>query len=64
MRLELLSLRVQDPNSKVLGPKYYTTCGIWALKPHYLGPRTLRAWECLVFRAPRGLMTAATLNPP
>ena len=26
----------------VLGPKYYTINGIWALKPHYLGPWTLK----------------------
>ena len=31
------------PNSMVLGPKYYNINGIWALKPHYLGPWTLRA---------------------
>ena len=32
----------KDPNNKVSGPKYYDTIGIWALKPHYLGPWTLR----------------------
>ena len=32
----------KDPNNKVLGPKYYGVNGIWALKPHYLGPWTLR----------------------
>ena len=26
----------------VLGPKYYNLNGIWDLKPHYLGPWTLR----------------------
>ena len=26
----------------VLGPKYYNLNGIWALKPYYLGPWTLR----------------------
>ena len=26
----------------VLGPKYYNVNDIWALNPHYLGPRTLR----------------------
>ena len=31
-----------------LGPKYYNVNGIWALKPYYLGPWTLR--ECLGFR--------------
>ena len=25
-----------------LGPKCYNISGIWALKPHYLGPWTLR----------------------
>ena len=29
-------------NNRVLGPKYYNVNGIWALKPCYLGPRTLR----------------------
>ena len=32
----------KDPNNRVLGPKYYNVDGIWALKPHYLGPWTLR----------------------
>ena len=31
-----------DPNNGVLGPKYYHVNGIWALKPYYLGPWTLR----------------------
>ena len=26
----------------MLGPKYYNVNGIWALKPYYLGPWTLR----------------------
>ena len=30
----------KDPNIRVLGPKYYNMNGIWALKPHYLGPWT------------------------
>ena len=29
-------------NDRVLGPKYYNINGIWALKPCYLGPWTLR----------------------
>ena len=29
-------------NNRALGPKYYNINGIWALKPHYLGPWTLR----------------------
>ena len=29
----------------VLGAKYYSVNGIWALKPYYLGPWTLR--ECV-----------------
>ena len=32
----------KDPNNRVLGPKYYNIHGIWALKPKYLGPWTLR----------------------
>ena len=32
----------KDPNNRVLGPKYYNINGIWALKPCYLGPWTLR----------------------
>ena len=32
----------KDPNNRVLGPKYYTINGIWALKHYYLGPWTLR----------------------
>ena len=31
----------KDPNNRALGPKYATINGIWALKPHYLGPWTL-----------------------
>ena len=27
---------------RALGPKYYNIVGIWALKPYYLGPWTLR----------------------
>ena len=32
----------KDPNNRVSGLKYHSIKGIWALKPHYLGPRTLR----------------------
>ena len=32
----------KDPNNRVLGPKYHNINGIWALKPYYLGPWTLR----------------------
>ena len=32
----------KDPNNRVLEPKYYNMNGIWALKPYYLGPWTLR----------------------
>ena len=32
----------KDPNKRVLGPKYYTINGIWALKNYYMGPWTLR----------------------
>ena len=31
----------KDPSTRALGPKYYNINGIWALKPHYLGPWTL-----------------------
>ena len=30
-----------DSNNRVLGPKDYSTNGIWALKPYYLCPWTL-----------------------
>ena len=33
---------IQDPNNRALGPKYNY---IWALKPYYLGPWTLRAGQ-------------------
>ena len=33
-----LTLRLQDPNNRVSGPKYFNINGIWALKSHYLGP--------------------------
>ena len=32
----------KDPNNWVLGPKYHNIHGIWARKPDYLGPWTLR----------------------
>ena len=32
----------KDPNNRASGPKYFTIYGIWALKPCYLGPWTLR----------------------
>ena len=32
----------EDPNNRVLGPKYYNIDGIWALKPYYFGPWTLK----------------------
>ena len=34
---------IWDPSDGVLGRKYYNVNGIWALKPCYLGPWTLRA---------------------
>ena len=43
----------KDPNNRVLGPKYYTINGIWALKPYYLGPWTFRVLK----------KTVSTLNP-
>ena len=39
----------KDPNKWVLGPKYYNMNGIWALKPYYLGPWTLRVKLCSLF---------------
>ena len=32
----------KDPNDRVLGPKYQLYSSIWALKPYYLGPWTLK----------------------
>ena len=40
---------IKDPNNGVSGPKYYNINGIWALKPSYLGPWTLRALRSEVF---------------
>ena len=37
----------KDPNNRVLGPKYYNINSIWALKPYYLGPWTLREDQVL-----------------
>ena len=37
-----IPLGSKDPNNRALGPKYYSINGIWALKPYYLGPWTLR----------------------
>ena len=39
------TVRVKDPNNRVLGTKYYNIDGIWALKQCYLGPWTLRGIE-------------------
>ena len=33
---------IMDPNNGILGPKYSNINGIWALKPYYLAPWTLR----------------------
>ena len=38
-------------NNTALGPKYYNINGIWALKPHYLGPWTLRVQHGSCFRS-------------
>ena len=35
----------KDPNHKVLGAKYYSVHGSWALKPYRLGPWILRERE-------------------
>ena len=42
----------KDPNNRVSGPKYYNMNGIWALKPYYLGPWTLRG-TCVQSGTPR-----------
>ena len=42
----------EDPNSRVLGPKYYNINGIWALKHYYLGPWILRVLECQSYIQP------------
>ena len=36
---ETLPQGLKDPNSKVLGPKYFNINGIWAPKLHCLGPK-------------------------
>ena len=36
---------IYDPNNRVLGPKYYNSTGIWALKHYCLGPWTLRVMK-------------------
>ena len=42
------SLKVQGPNKRVLGPKYYNINDIWVLKPCYFGPWTLRGLYGLI----------------
>ena len=34
----------KDPNNRFVRPNYHQYYSIWALKPYYLGPWTLRAW--------------------
>ena len=48
----------------VVGTKNYTIHGIWALKPYYLGPWTLREFKVLGFTGFRGLgvVTGLGLN--
>ena len=42
-RIETMkSLQQEIPNNRVLRPKCHNLNGIWALKPYYLGPWTLR----------------------
>ena len=38
----VVPLGSKDPNTRVLGPKNNQYYGLWALKPHYFGPWTLR----------------------
>ena len=47
------TLRVQDPNSRVLVPEHHEYYSIWALKPYYLGPWTLRG-SCNRHRGHKG----------
>ena len=47
-RLDCALIHPKGPRTqtiRVLGPKYYTVNRIWALKPYYLGPWTLRVIE-------------------
>ena len=46
--------------NQVLGPKYYNIHGIWALKPFYLGPWTLRVAEGHEIRGGGGGPSAAS----
>ena len=41
-------MRSKDPNNRVSGPKYNIVDGIWALKPYYLGPWTLRVFHLIL----------------
>ena len=38
---------IYDPHNRVLGPNIINTNDIWALKPNYLGPATLRVMQQL-----------------
>ena len=42
----------KDPNNEALGPKDYNINGIWALKPYYLKPWTLRVRKYENLRLP------------
>ena len=46
---ETVTLRSKDPNNRVLGPKHHSYYSIWALKPCYSGPWTLRVSASLAF---------------
>ena len=40
----------KDPKNRALGPKYHKYYSIWALKPYYLSPWTLRIKQGLGFK--------------
>ena len=46
----------------VSGPKYYSINGIWALKPYYLGPWTLRVRYCFLSTYSRTLAFGEALG--
>ena len=55
-----MTLRVQGPKNRVLGSTYYKIDGIWALKPCYLCPWTLRVKD---YQAPGSTSRLLELPP-
>ena len=47
------TLRVQEKYNRASGPNYSNIHGVWALKPYYLGPWTLRGSRVVVMDAHR-----------